>query len=120
MTSSWSPDRSTPTSSRENVSSSAQGLIALATYGIGILIGSLVSGVFVDSFATTDGHEWRQIWIIPAIIAAVVLVMFLLLFKDRRVEQATTSAQPVTDRGVSVIRERMELREYGPRWSSIR
>ena len=63
--------------------SSAQGLITLATYGIGILIGSRVSGPIVDSFATADGHEWRQIWIIPAIIAAVVLVLFLLLFKDR-------------------------------------
>ena len=63
--------------------SSAQGLITLATYGVGILIGSLVSGPIVDSFATADGHEWRQIWIIPAVIAAVVLVVFLLLFKDR-------------------------------------
>ena len=63
--------------------SSAQGLITLATYGIGILIGSLVSGPIVDSFATADNHEWRQIWIIPAVIAAVVLIVFLLLFKDR-------------------------------------
>jgi nucleoside transporter len=63
--------------------SSAQGLITLATYGVGILIGSLVSGPIVDYFATADTHQWRQIWIIPAIIAAVVLVLFLLLFKDR-------------------------------------
>jgi nucleoside transporter len=63
--------------------SSAQGLITLATYGVGILIGSLVSGPIVDAFATADGHQWRQIWVIPAIIAAVVLVLFLLLFKDR-------------------------------------
>ena len=58
-------------------------MITLATYGVGILIGSLVSGPIVDSFATAEGHEWRQIWIIPAVIAAVVLVAFLLLFKDR-------------------------------------
>ena len=63
--------------------SSAQGLITLATYGVGILIGSLVSGSIVDYFATADGHQWRQIWIVPAIIAGVVLVVFLLLFKDR-------------------------------------
>jgi MFS family permease len=62
-----------------------------ATYGVGILIGSLVSGPIVDGFATADGHDWTQIWIVPAIIAAVVLVLFLflILFKDRRVEQAT-------------------------------
>ena len=63
--------------------SSAQGLITLATYGVGILIGSLVSGPIVDYFATADGHQWRQIWIVPAIIAGVVLVVFLLLFKER-------------------------------------
>jgi nucleoside transporter len=69
--------------------SAAQGLITLATYGVGILIGSLVSGPIVDRFATADGHDWTQIWIVPAVIAGVVLVLFLILFKDRRVEQAT-------------------------------
>ena len=69
--------------------SAAQGLITLATYGVGILIGSLVAGPIVDRFATADGHDWTQIWIVPAVIAGVVLVLFLILFKDRRVEQAT-------------------------------
>ena len=63
----------------------------MATYGIGILIGSLVSGPIVDSLATADGHEWRQIWIIPAVIAAVVLVVFFLLFKEDRDTAAETS-----------------------------
>ncbi|HLL64418.1 MAG TPA: nucleoside permease [Micromonosporaceae bacterium] len=69
--------------------SAAQGMITLATYGVGILIGSLVAGPIVDRFATDDGHDWTQIWIIPAAIAAVVLLLFLILFKDRRVEDAT-------------------------------
>lgn len=69
--------------------SAAQGLITLATYGVGILIGSLVAGPIVDRFATTDGHDWTQIWIIPAAIAGIVLVLFLILFKDRRHEQTT-------------------------------
>ena len=70
--------------------SSAQGLITLATYGVGILIGSLVSGPIVDYFATADNHEWRQIWIIPAVIAGVVFIVFLLLFKDRGTPAAAT------------------------------
>jgi nucleoside transporter len=69
--------------------SAAQGLITLATYGVGILIGSLVAGPIVDRFVTGDGHDWTQIWIIPAIIAAVVLLLFLILFKDRRTEDTT-------------------------------
>ncbi len=60
-----------------------QGLITLATYGVGILIGSLISGPLVDRFATADGHDWRQIWVIPAIIAGVVLIVFLIFFRDR-------------------------------------
>ena len=71
--------------------SSAQGLITLATYGIGILIGSLVSGPIVDYFATSDNHDWRQIWIIPAVIAGIVLIAFLLLFKDRDTATAATA-----------------------------
>ncbi|MFC7625834.1 nucleoside permease [Microlunatus sp. GCM10028923] len=64
---------------------SAQGLITLATYGVGLLIGSLISGPIVDSFATgTASHNWLQIWIIPAAIAAVVLVGFWLLFRDSK------------------------------------
>jgi MFS family permease len=64
-------------------------MIMLATYGVGILIGSLVAGPIVDRFATADGHDWTQIWIIPAIIAGVVLVLFLIFFRDRRTEQVT-------------------------------
>jgi nucleoside transporter len=69
--------------------SAAQGLITLATYGVGILIGSLAAGPIVDNFKTADGHDWTQIWIIPAVIAAVVMVLFLILFKDRRTEHTT-------------------------------
>src|SRR3954447_1200173 len=42
--------------------SAAQGMITLATYGVGILIGSLIAGPIVDSFVTADGHDWTQIW----------------------------------------------------------
>lgn len=62
----------------------AQGLITLATYGVGILIGSLVAGPVVDAFATPDGHAWTSIWIVPAVIAALVLLAFVALFRDRR------------------------------------
>jgi hypothetical protein len=48
-----------------------------------------VAGPIVDGFATADGHDWTQIWIIPAAIAGVVMVLFLILFRDRRVEQST-------------------------------
>ncbi|QQL50689.1 nucleoside permease [Mucilaginibacter ginkgonis] len=67
----------------ERFKSAAQGFITLATYGVGMLIGFLISGPIVDSYKTGETHNWTQIWLIPAGIAAVVLVIFLLLFKDK-------------------------------------
>lgn len=73
----------------QKLRSSAQGLISLATYGVGLLIGSLISGPIVDAFVTADGHSWISIWLIPAAIAAVVLIGFLILFREREtVDQA--------------------------------
>ncbi|NCD69915.1 nucleoside permease [Mucilaginibacter agri] len=68
----------------ERFKSAAQGFITLATYGVGMLIGFLISGPIVDSYKTGDNaHNWFHVWLIPAGIAGVVLVFFLLLFRDR-------------------------------------
>ena len=68
----------------ERFKSAAQGFITLATYGVGMLIGFLISGPIVDSYKTGDNsHNWFHVWLIPASIAAVVLVFFLLLFRDK-------------------------------------
>jgi nucleoside transporter len=67
----------------EKIRSSAQGMITLATYGIGMLIGFWVSGMVVDYFSTPEGHVWNQIWWVPAGIAVFVIVVFTLLFKDK-------------------------------------
>lgn len=68
----------------ERFKSAAQGFITLATYGVGMLIGSLIAGQIVDNYKTSETtHNWQTIWLIPAGIAAVVLLLFLLLFKDK-------------------------------------
>jgi nucleoside transporter len=68
----------------ERFKSAAQGLITLATYGVGMLIGSLLSGIIVDAYQTSpDMHNWQTIWLIPAGIAAAVLLVFMLLFKEK-------------------------------------
>ncbi|WP_375418356.1 nucleoside permease [uncultured Hymenobacter sp.] len=79
----------------EQSKSAAQGFITLATYGVGMLIGSLLSGQIVDAHQTSATlHDWRTIWLIPAGIAAAVLLVFLLLFKDR-------NATPVSDETIT-------------------
>ena len=68
----------------EQSKSAAQGFITLATYGVGMLIGSLLSGQIVDAHLIPSGqHDWQTIWLIPAGIAAAVLLVFLLMFKDQ-------------------------------------
>jgi nucleoside transporter len=63
--------------------SAAQGLITLATYGIGMLIGFWIAGQLTDAFALEGGgHDWRSIWLYPAAFAALVAVLFGLLFKN--------------------------------------
>jgi nucleoside transporter len=59
----------------------AQGFIAFVTLGVGMFIGSWASGRIVDVFATgAGGHDWRQIWVVPSAGAAVVMILFALLF----------------------------------------
>lgn len=67
----------------EKIKSSAQGLISLATYGIGMGIGSKISGIVLDMYTRPDGSkDWLAVWMVPAGIAAVVLLLFVLLFND--------------------------------------
>jgi len=63
--------------------SSAQGFITLATYGVGMLIGTFLSGAVVEHFTTAAGPDWQRIWLFPAGVALIVLIAFLLLFRDR-------------------------------------
>jgi nucleoside transporter len=64
--------------------SAAQGLITLATYGVGMLIGFEVAGLITDTYKSADGvFEWQMIWIIPAGIAAVVFLLFSVFFNDK-------------------------------------
>ncbi|HEY4326897.1 MAG TPA: nucleoside permease [Mucilaginibacter sp.] len=67
----------------ERFKSAAQGFITLATYGVGMLIGFYLSGPIVDHWQTSPTtHNWQTIWLIPGGIAAAVLLLFLLFFRD--------------------------------------
>jgi len=68
--------------------SAAQGMITLATYGVGMLIGFYIAGLISDSYNSPAGHDWKMIWLIPAGIAAVVFIMFILFFKDKKSGEA--------------------------------
>lgn len=66
------------------IQSSAQGLITMATYGVGMWIGTLLSGYVKDYYTTVELVAWKNIWLVPAGIATAVLVIFLILFNEKR------------------------------------
>ena len=66
----------------EHYRSAAQGMITLATYGVGMLIGFSVAGSISDRFNVNGQHDWFQIWIWPAGFAAAILALFALLFRN--------------------------------------
>ena len=68
----------------EKIQSAAQGMITMATYGIGMWIGSNLSGIVKDYFTVNAIVAWKSIWMVPAGIAAAVLVIFILFFKDNK------------------------------------
>jgi len=67
----------------EKFKSAAQGIITLATYGVGMLIGFKVAGLITDMYKTGDVTDWKMVWIIPAGIAAAVFLLFAVLFNDK-------------------------------------
>jgi nucleoside transporter len=74
----------------DKVKSAAQGLITLATYGVGMLIGFYIAGKVTDANLLTEGgHTWNSIWIFPAVFAIVVFLIFGLLFKKEKIEYKT-------------------------------
>jgi nucleoside transporter len=67
--------------------SSAQGLITLATYGIGMLIGFWAAGQISNHFlAETGNHDWKSIWLIPSGISILVLLFFISFFKNEKIK----------------------------------
>lgn len=64
--------------------SSAQGMITFATYGLGMFIGTWFAGNTVDYFTVNGIRDWSNIWHVPAVIAAIVLALFIFIFKEKR------------------------------------
>ncbi|MBN9322965.1 MAG: nucleoside permease [Delftia acidovorans] len=71
----------------ESIKNAAQGLFTFATYGLGMFIGTWFSGVIVNGYAFPTipvTHDWKSIWLVPAYIAAAVLIYFILFFREKK------------------------------------
>jgi nucleoside transporter len=67
------------------IRAAAQGFLNFVTNGLGYFIGAtLVAGRVVDAYRLPDGsHDWRSIWMIPALGALGILVVFAVLFRPK-------------------------------------
>jgi len=80
----------TDTKAGDKYKSAGQGLITLATYGVGMLIGFWIAGKVADTYLLENGmHSWQSIWMYPASFAAIVFVLFAFVFKDEKVAYQT-------------------------------
>jgi MFS family permease len=75
----------------------AQGFIAFILWGVGAFVGTMLAGKTLDQhkLAQAQGaivHDWRNIWMTPAIGAAIVLVVFLIFFREPEKKPAGTGA----------------------------
>jgi nucleoside transporter len=75
--------------------SAAQGLITLATYGVGMLIGFKTAGLITDAYTSTTSFDWKMIWIIPSGIALVVFLLFAISFNDK-------NEKPILDKSSNI------------------
>jgi nucleoside transporter len=78
--------------------STAQGFITFVTYGLGMLVGSLLSGGALDYFSTTvDGtlvRNWTSFWLSSALMSFAIMLVVLFFFRDRTKIQSAGAPAP--------------------------
>lgn len=71
----------------EKVKGQAQSLLVLFTYGLGMLIGSQISGAVFNRSVTAEGAQalaqWQSFWWMPAIAALAIAALFFFTFNYR-------------------------------------
>ena len=71
----------------------AQSFLALITLGVGVVIGSnLANMIYVANTVSDSEHHWRTIWLVPAVLAAAVTVVFAFIFKEKRDTEIAAAA----------------------------
>ena len=83
------------TNTSPSIRSSAQGLFMMMTNGVGAFLGSKVSGYVIDKYFTQANGDrvWQGIWQSFAVYAAVIAVLFLVLFRHKHNPKELTNIQ---------------------------
>ncbi|MGM0619496.1 MAG: MFS transporter [Bacteroidota bacterium] len=66
----------------KHLKSQAQGFIFLVTFGLGLLAGNFLCAELIDYYHTDAGYNWDAIWGITTLFSAVLLILFVALFRN--------------------------------------
>jgi nucleoside transporter len=71
----------------ERIRGACQGFIAFILWGVGAFVGTMLAGKVLGQHTLSNvtgpiQHDWRAIWMTPAVGATAVLVIFLIFFRD--------------------------------------
>lgn len=61
----------------------AQGFIFLVTFGLGLLVGNFISSEIIAHFKDSTGYDWNNIWGITTLMSILLLIFFILFFKNK-------------------------------------
>ena len=79
----------------QHLRGTAQGFIMFLTFGVGMLLGSLLSGWTVDFFTTPEGRNWRLFWLSSSASAFLILLLLSVFFRSReRIRTGQPEAVP--------------------------
>jgi nucleoside transporter len=76
------------------VRAAAQGFLAFITHGVGLFLGAALSGRIVEHYTLDVGHDWTSIWLVPAVGALVIMIIFAFLFRPGPEVKAQPAPQP--------------------------
>jgi nucleoside transporter len=90
------------------IRAAAQGLITFITYGVGMFVGSWLSGFVVQHYTLSSAagsvtYDWRSIWLFSAIVSALVLFFFLFTFSEKETRRAASSFPVEAELGSSAL-----------------
>ena len=73
--------------STERNRGAAQGFIAFILWGVGSFVGTMLAGILMEANKIQGAagpimHDWKSIWMQPALGATAVLIIFLIFFRE--------------------------------------
>jgi nucleoside transporter len=69
---------------RPEIRGQAQSFLVIMTQGLGLFLGAqIMTGIVTDN-TVNDVADWSHIWLMPCVGAAVILLVFVVMFRPRR------------------------------------